>query len=362
MSSTETPVQDPGSGDFERNLRRVLQAREPGAAPDSLRAAVPVVVTERVGVARHIWIGLAGARDQHRRSRLATGLAFALSIVLIVTVGVLGLAMTRASGIASGPSAAPGITWHDGAVTLTAASVTIDVGGQLFEPPAARVSVHSDPGSATYRTLEIEWLAGQQQMRLFLYFKADGVNWWASEIRTYDGQPTPDWVYYRGPLLKTPIGQTYRGDLDIQSSDGKVPGHLVIKGMRLDAFQPGDGPRTLQDCHNVGAASSPNGSEPDPMASGQPLANAGLGSMSPLEIGQLLQAKRYCYTFRLEWQYADSPTATADLITGYSQIWCVPPAGKVSDFAYGSSGELIVFVEDPTLRTVDPNTPTRVGC
>lgn len=359
MSTMDSPVQDSGPTDFERNLRRVLQARAPGSAPNALRMSIPLVVTERVGVGRRIRVGL-GATGDARRSRLASFAAIGLALVFVTAVVALGLSVTQAPGIGAKPPDAPAIAWHDGAITLTAASVTIEAGGHVFDAPQTSLSVHSDPGDAAYRTLELEWNAGGHEMRLSFYFKADGVNWWASQIRTYDGQPTPDWIYYRGPLLKTPIGQTYRGDLDLDSSEGKVPGHLTVTGMSLSAFQPGDGPSTLQDCQSVGPTASANGSQPDPMAAGEPLADAGLGSMSPKEIGQLLEAKRYCYTFRLEWQYAGQPTNGP--IAGFSQIWCVPPAGMVSGFGYGSSGELIVFVDDPAPRTADPNTPTRVGC
>jgi hypothetical protein len=97
------------------------------------------------------------------------------------------------------------------------------------------------------------------------------------------------------------------------------------------------------------------------MVSG-PLAIAGLQSMSPQKISDYLEAHGCCYTFRLEWQYKNQPSANSGLISGYSQIWCIPPTGKVTDFAYGTSGELIVFVSDPAPRTPGPNTPQQVGC
>lgn len=70
----------------------------------------------------------------------------------------------------------------------------------------------------------------------------DEDSWWASDLRTYDGQPTPDWITYRGPLFETPLGETYQGDVLLNSDDGNVPGTIEVLGLSLTV--PDFGPDT----------------------------------------------------------------------------------------------------------------------
>jgi hypothetical protein len=64
-----------------------------------------------------------------------------------------------------------------------------------------------------------------------------------------------------------------------------------------------------------------------------------------------LSAQGICHEFRLEFPAINR-----------GQVWCVPPLGEMREYMYGSRGEVIVFVEDPALRTFDPNMPETVGC
>ena len=61
-------------------------------------------------------------------------------------------------------------------------------------------------------------------MRVYLYLAADEDSWWVRELRTYDGQPTPDWITFPGPLFETPLGETYAGDVDARQRLIEGPG------------------------------------------------------------------------------------------------------------------------------------------
>ena len=191
---------------------------------------------------------------------LAVGLVAALSTGLLA-VSLSGPSADRAGGFGA-PGASPSamtspasrqpIDWDTGCVHLTADEMRIntdtagDEPGQVFtvEDP---VMLNSDPGADTYRTLEATWQEGGSEMRLNLYFAADEDSWWVREVRTYDGQPTPDWITYPGPLFETPLGETYAGRRRCcDRQPGERAGHARDRGMTLSApdFGPGTGPAT----------------------------------------------------------------------------------------------------------------------
>ena len=47
---------------------------------------------------------------------------------------------------------------------------------------------------------------GGVEMRLNIYFASDGHDWWANEIRTYNGKSPGDWIEYTGTFFRTPLG------------------------------------------------------------------------------------------------------------------------------------------------------------
>ncbi len=76
-------------------------------------------------------------------------------------------------------------------------------------------------------------------MRMYMYFEADASHWWASEIRTYDGNPDGEWIEYTaGPYFKTPKGAEFVGNVDLTPTDGRS-GHLTVTNMRLAPFLTG---------------------------------------------------------------------------------------------------------------------------
>lgn len=123
-------------------------------------------------------------------------------------------------------------------VSLTADSLTIDVGARTFGT-ATPMQVHSDPGTPNeYTTLELTWIEHDVEMRLYVYFTSDGRDWWSNEIRTYDGNAQGEWIYYTGEFFRSPLGTAFEGDLDVTGSDHGVTGRLQLPDLRLEAFLP----------------------------------------------------------------------------------------------------------------------------
>lgn len=91
------------------------------------------------------------------------------------------------------------------------------------------LQVHSDPGTWNeYTTLELTWFEDQQEHRINFYVQSDGIDWWVDEIRTYDGNDNPEWITTEGEYFRTPLGEAYRGDFEID--------HLRITGLTLEVF------------------------------------------------------------------------------------------------------------------------------
>jgi hypothetical protein len=129
--------------------------------------------------------------------------------------------------------------WEVGGVRLTAAAIRITAGGVEIPVPRRagelQLSLSSDPGDERYRTLEATWFANGKEQRLNVYFAADQISWWVSELRTYDDRlPQPEWITYRGPLFRTPIGGTFRANVSLGGS-GRVAGTLTFVDLTLEA-------------------------------------------------------------------------------------------------------------------------------
>ena len=165
------------------------------------------------------WIGT-GSHPQRRTSPMLTPIrVLAVGLIAAISAGVLAVSLSGPSsspaGLVGAPGTSPGVPaavaspaavsspgseqpvdWDTRCVHLTADWLRIvpDAPGegpdQIFT--GERVAVKSDPGDDTYRTLEATWLEDGSEMRVNLYLTADEDNWWVRELRTYDGQPTPD--------------------------------------------------------------------------------------------------------------------------------------------------------------------------
>jgi hypothetical protein len=205
--------------DLEMQLRALFAAQ--AAAVDTAPAADDVPVVE---------LAERRARGSRRRRALVTAVALAAAVSAVVAV--------HGGEKSAGPAAGGGnpVHWSTDYVDLSATDFAIDVGGQTYTTAGAHVDLNSDPGDRSYQTLELEWTEHGHEMRWYIYFRSDGHDWWAFEMRTYNGRDPGDWVTFPGNHFRTPLGQAYTGDLDLTASEGGATSHLVAKGLRLQAF------------------------------------------------------------------------------------------------------------------------------
>src|SRR5690606_29046033 len=110
-----------------------------------------------------------------------------------------------------------GVTFRTRSVALDASDFYIEADGVRFVG-APSITVRSDPGDDTYTTLELDWLEHGVEMRMFLYFKSDGRDWWAFEVRSYDGTQNADWITYEGEFFRSPLGQPFRGTVHLDTA------------------------------------------------------------------------------------------------------------------------------------------------
>lgn len=137
------------------------------------------------------------------------------------------------------------INWQTNYASLQSDGFYIEVGGQKFFANNVNVSVSSDPGSPAYTTLENTWYENGKEMRLYIYFKADAYGWWPFEIRTYNGQSSPDWIYYQVEKLgKAGLGSSiyYQSPIVLEgtskpsSQRPSYTGRIFFTNLRLKAF------------------------------------------------------------------------------------------------------------------------------
>jgi hypothetical protein len=199
------------------------------------------------------------AGQQRRRAHVSMTMA----VLLVVAVAVSSLAYRsqqsgdRTSDMASpvttpetvvdpGSSIAPSpgshaFEWNIRTLELRAQELRIEVGGKVFVADASNFELTSEVGDTNRdQTFEVKWQEHGVEMRMSIAFTSDGTDWWADEIRTYDGNAPGAWVTYRGEFFRSPLGQPFVGDLhlpaDATSHDGT--GSLTLTGLRVQAFVP----------------------------------------------------------------------------------------------------------------------------
>src|SRR3990167_788410 len=145
------------------------------------------------------------------------------------------------------------ISWDTGYVTLEADDFYIIADGKKYlgKPDSnTTLNIGSDPGSATYTTLEAIWQEKGVEMRMFMYFDADSSVWWLNETRTYNGQLPGNWIYYKNPSLegnsnyqypwgaRIPLGTPYLADNInvISDTNNQMQGSIHFENLKLQPF------------------------------------------------------------------------------------------------------------------------------
>ena len=130
------------------------------------------------------------------------------------------------------------VSWETDQVSLEAENFFVVAEGDTFYADVSNIDVRSDPGDSEYCTLELEWYEKGVEMRLFMYFVADGEKWWSDEMRTYDGEVDEDWIYYTGEFFKSDLGTPYTGSVEFgDDSTGGVKGKIHFDDLTLKAFK-----------------------------------------------------------------------------------------------------------------------------
>lgn len=123
------------------------------------------------------------------------------------------------------------IDWKTSTVSLKADDFYILIDGTKKFYPKGAIGVQSDPGNPKYTTLEVSWYQDGIDMRLNIYFHSDGGTWWSPELRTYDGEPRGEWIYYYGKYFESRIGESYlASSVDITSLDSSPEPKSTAQG------------------------------------------------------------------------------------------------------------------------------------
>lgn len=243
--------------DLERRLRELFDGQHRAMTPslpewDAEAIAVVDLDAHRVEPRRRL--GLAALVFAATAATIAIGFA----VVLVIGGGDSAVkTKPRASDSAPSSSAPPAgactdgttpatfgcsgaVQWDTPQVRLdgTAFSVltTGTTGTQTFTAKDGNVVLDSDPGDSKYQTLELTWQENGVEQRWNIYFASDGKDWWATEMRTYDGSANGEWVYFIGERFRTPLGSAWSGDLDLTASDHGVTSHLRMQITHLQPF------------------------------------------------------------------------------------------------------------------------------
>ncbi len=156
------------------------------------------------------------------------------TVAILFCVGCAGCSYPQSPSSINSP-----VSWTTSRVSLEADDMWLDIDGVVYRGNVTPSFLHSDPGDATYCSLEITWLEHGQEMRLFLYFGSDRGAWWSPEVRTYNGKKSNDWLYYRGEFFRTPLGSTFTSStLTLRpTSAAGSQAFLNFKNLRLRAFK-----------------------------------------------------------------------------------------------------------------------------
>lgn len=174
-------------------------------------------------------------RPRRSRSVVATIVATAAAIALVVGVATIGSGNgVRVAGQSGAPTPLHLATRQ---VSLSADDMAIQAGGRMFTAGGSTVDLNSDPGTpGKYTTIELVWTENGTEMRLNIYFTSDGHDWWANQIRTYNGSSPGDWIEYTGVFFRSPLGTAFTGNVDLAADESH--GHLRFSNLRLEPFLP----------------------------------------------------------------------------------------------------------------------------
>lgn len=282
--------------EFEMRVSAMLRERAEAARPhDALES-----VLDPLDVPTHADSGV-------RRPWSVLVLAAAAVLLIVGLVALNGRDTPESAGGAGGDAAR--FSFITPQVAMTADDFWIEVGGQRFTSIGAEVDLNSDPGDATFQTLELVWNEQGKEMRLNIYFQSDGVNWSSNELRTYNGlADNADWVTFTGNFFETPLGSPYVGTFDESAEEGGITSHLHMDGLQLQAFLGlGPGGVVVPTTSTVSVDDTP--SVVPPLAVGLPDTGVAWTPSDSLALGMANEILQHECMVAKGWDY---PLRTAD--------------------------------------------------
>jgi hypothetical protein len=331
-----TTSSEPTDVALERRVATFLRAEAPAVAPPGLLdGALRQLDATPARPARPRLAGVLRSPEW-----LGLGLMAAFVVAAVVGVVALGGGSAGQAGAGPGAGSAPD---YDG-IRFQANGLVIDAGGQRFTLDPATATVHSDPGNATFRTLEWTWTQHGVGMRLNLYFASDGDRWWVSEVRTYDGRQPGEWLTATGRFFERPVGSAFDGPVDMTlpvAKAGTGVGRLrVDRLLLLPTFQPPIVSATTGPVADPGDGGPILTKVDAPFAAGQLLNCIGAERMTAQQLALYVRGKGYPVEYRYE---KDSYASDQE-----------PPAGSVLTGAiWGSEGQLLISAVAPDDPMVD---------
>ena len=326
-TSVDFALADDEAVALEAHLRSCAACRSFDAGLHSDAAVLRDLDFGPVPVAVRANVAIAAERRGGGMGRWFAVVAVGALLVVALGGGMLGVGGPSTTGLGSNGNP---VHWQTDVVELTAEDFWIEADGRRFTASVPRVSVSSDHGNATYRTLEVTWQEHGVEMRLNLYFGGDQQSWWVRKIRIYNGRTPGDWVTvgddpgWIGTWFKAPRGGLAVGDLDLSAPGGA----LHIAGLTLRSA-PFDGVNVPAG----GGAPVPAGPV-NLFGPGEPLHCSGILQMTPVEAEQALLG----LGFRLSWRYVTDDG-------GYWDPRREAPDGVIGEpVAFGTEGELIIPV------------------
>jgi hypothetical protein len=128
------------------------------------------------------------------------------------------------------------VSWETDRVSLEAENFFLVAEGDTFYADVSNIGVDSDLGDSEYCSLELTWQENGVEMRLFMYFSADGTDWWSDEMRTYNGEVDGDWIYYYGEFFKSNLGTAFTDNVEFEDDTDTLSGIIHFDGLTLQAF------------------------------------------------------------------------------------------------------------------------------
>jgi hypothetical protein len=213
-------------------------------ADANVHAAVARAGRTRQSARRHWAVSSLGTSVRIRRDEgrsLLLPLVAALALLLVIGSAAFALLLQEADRRLAEPIAASGpdgISWQTGRVELRAEAFRLEADGRTFTMIDTPLRIETDEDALS---MVVSWsedgsdLVVSVRFGYLAYDDEGGIPaWWLAEATAeIDGQVSRS----AGPFLKTPVDETYRGDVELELGSGPGAVTLAFEDLSV-AVQP----------------------------------------------------------------------------------------------------------------------------